>query len=69
MNQNIEGSPLYQSPKNKFANGNGLAGAVGHLHLTDKTIYQPFDNDAALRCRPTARRRPIIWNDAQKRYC
>jgi iron complex outermembrane receptor protein len=75
--QNIEGSPLYQSPKNKFAiNGNyTFEFDPGDLVLsatytwTDKTIYQPFGNDGAFAVPAygTADFR-AIWNDAQKRY-
>jgi iron complex outermembrane receptor protein len=75
--QNIEGSPLFQSPKNKFAfNGNytfefdpGSLVLSATYTWTDKTIYQPFANDSALAVPAygTADFR-AIWNDAQKRY-
>jgi iron complex outermembrane receptor protein len=77
VNQSIVGSPLYQSPKNKFAfNGNYTFDfAPGSLVLsatytwTDKTIYQPFANDSAFAVPAygTADFR-AIWNDADKRY-
>jgi len=75
--QSIVGSPLYQSPKNKYAlNGNYTFNFdPGDLILsatytwTDKTIYQPFGNDAAFAVPAygTADFR-AIWNDAAKRY-
>jgi iron complex outermembrane receptor protein len=77
VNQNIEGSPLYQSPKNKFAfNGNytfdfdpGSLVLSATYTWTDKTIYQPFGNDPAFAVPSygTTDAR-VIWNDAQKRY-
>ncbi|MDE2488938.1 MAG: TonB-dependent receptor, partial [Alphaproteobacteria bacterium] len=75
--QNIEGSPLYQSPKNKFAiNGNYTFNfEPGDLILsatytwTDKTIYQPFGNDPAFAV-PAYGTTDFraIWNDAAKKY-
>ncbi|THD81753.1 MAG: TonB-dependent receptor [Phenylobacterium sp.] len=75
--QSIVGSPLYQSPKNKFAfNGNytfdfdpGSLVLSATYTWTDKTIYQPFGNDAAFSVPAygTADFR-AIWNDAAKRY-
>lgn len=77
IGQNIAGSPLYQSPKNKFAfNGNytfdfdpGSLVLSATYTWTDKTIYQPFANDAAFQVPAygTADFR-AIWNDTQKRY-
>lgn len=77
QSQDITGSPLYQSPKNKFAiNGNYTFNfEPGDLILsatytwTDKTIYQPFGNDPAFSVPAygTADFR-AIWNDAAKRY-
>jgi iron complex outermembrane receptor protein len=77
VDQNIEGSPLFQSPKNKFAfNGNytfefdpGSLVLSATYTWTDKTIYQPFANDSAFAVPAygTADFR-AIWNDAQKRY-
>ncbi|MFC3071019.1 TonB-dependent receptor [Phenylobacterium soli] len=75
--QNVEGSPLYQSPKNKFAlNGNyTIDFDPGSLVLsatytwTDKTLYQPFKNDPAFSVPSygTADFR-AIWKDAKDRY-
>jgi iron complex outermembrane receptor protein len=77
VNQNIVGSPLYQSPKNKFAfNGNytfdfdpGSLVLSATYTWTDKTIYQPFGNDAAFAV-PAYGTTDFraLWNDAQKRY-
>jgi len=77
VDQDIKGSPLYQSPKNKFAlNGNytfefdpGSLVLSATYTWTDKTIYQPFGNDPAFQTPSygTADFR-AIWNDAQKRY-
>lgn len=74
--QDLKGSPLYQSPKNKFAiNTNytfdftpGSLTLSGTYTWTDKTIYQPF-NDPAFEVPSygTADFR-ALWNDAQKRY-
>jgi len=77
VNQDIAGSPLYQSPKNKFAfNGNytfdfepGSLVLSATYTWTDKTLYQPFGNDAAFQVPAygTADFR-AIWNDAGKTY-
>jgi iron complex outermembrane receptor protein len=76
VNQDLAGSPLYQSPKNKFAfNTNytfdftpGSLTLSGTYTWTDKTIYQPF-NDPAFQVPSygTADFR-ALWNDSQKRY-
>jgi iron complex outermembrane receptor protein len=74
--QDLNGSPLYQSPKNKFAfNGNytfdfepGSLTLSGTYTWTDKTIYQPFDNPAfSVPSFGTADFR-AIWKDAMDRY-
>ncbi|HEY4031944.1 MAG TPA: TonB-dependent receptor, partial [Caulobacteraceae bacterium] len=74
--QSLKGSPLYQSPKNKFAiNGNYTFDfEPGSLILsatytwTDKTIYQPF-NDSAFQVPSygTADFR-AIWKEAKNKY-
>jgi iron complex outermembrane receptor protein len=74
--QDLKGSPLFQSPKNKFAfNTNytfdftpGSLTLSGTYTWTDKTIYQPF-NDSAFEVPSygTADFR-ALWNDADKRY-
>jgi iron complex outermembrane receptor protein len=74
--QDLKGSPLYQSPKNKFAfNGNytfdfepGSLTLSATYTWTDKTIYQPF-NDPAFEVPSygTADFR-AIWKEAQNRY-
>jgi iron complex outermembrane receptor protein len=74
--QNLKGSPLYQSPKNKFAlNGNytfdfepGSLILSGTYTWTDKTIYQPF-NDPAFQVPAygTADFR-LIWKEAKNHY-
>jgi len=74
--QNLNGSPLYQSPKNKFAfNGNytfdfepGSLTLSGTYTWTDKTIYQPF-NDPAFQVPSygTADFR-AIWKEAKNQY-
>jgi len=74
--QDLKGSPLYQSPKNKFAfNGNyTFEFDPGSLILsatytwTDKTIYQPF-NDPAFQVPSygTADFR-AIWKEAKNQY-
>jgi iron complex outermembrane recepter protein len=74
--QDLNGSPLYQSPKNKFAfNGNytfdfdpGSLTFSATYTWTAKTIYQPFDNPAfSVPSYGTADFR-AIWKDAQDRY-
>ena len=74
--QDLDGSPLYQSPKNKFAlNGNytfdfepGSLTFSATYTWTDKTIYQPFDNPAfSVPSYGTADFR-AIWKEAQNRY-
>jgi iron complex outermembrane receptor protein len=74
--QDLKGSPLYQSPKNKFAfNANytfdfapGSLILSGTYSWTDKTIYQPF-NDAAFSVPAygTADFR-AIWKEARNKY-
>jgi iron complex outermembrane receptor protein len=74
--QDLEGSPLYQSPKNKVAlNGNytfdfepGSLTLSATYTWTDKTIYQPFENPAfEVPSYGTADFR-AIWRDAGDRY-
>ncbi len=74
--QDLKGSPLYQSPKNKLAlNANytfdfepGSLTLSGTYTWTDKTIYQPFENPAfSVPSYGTADFR-AIWRDAQDRY-
>jgi iron complex outermembrane receptor protein len=74
--QDLKGSPLYQSPKNKFAlNANytldfepGSLTLSGTYTWTDKTIYQPFKNPAfSVPSYGTADFR-AIWRDGQDRY-
>jgi iron complex outermembrane receptor protein len=74
--QDLKGSPLYQSPKNKFAlNGNytfdfdpGSLTFSATYTWTDKTIYQPF-NDAAFQVPSygTADFR-ALWKAAHDKY-
>ncbi|MBI1200319.1 MAG: TonB-dependent receptor [Phenylobacterium sp.] len=74
--QDLKGSPLYQSPKNKFAlNANytfefepGSLTFSGTYTWTDKTIYQPFADPAfEVPSYGTADFR-AIWREAQDRY-
>jgi iron complex outermembrane receptor protein len=74
--QDLKGSPLYQSPKNKFAvNGNytfefdpGALTLSATYTWTDKTIYQPFDDPAfAVPSYGTADFR-AIWKQANNRF-
>ena len=74
--QDLKGSPLYQSPKNKAAiNGNytfdfdpGSLTFSATYTWTDKTIYQPFDNPAfEVPSYGTADFR-ALWKDAKDRY-
>lgn len=74
--QSLKGSPLYQSPKNKFAfNGNYTFNFTpGDVILsatytwTDKTIYQPFNNPAfQVPSYGTADAR-VIFKAAQNKY-
>jgi iron complex outermembrane receptor protein len=74
--QDLKGSPLYQSPKNKFAfNGNytfdfepGSLTLSGTYTWTDKTIYQPFANPAfSVPSYGTADFR-AIWKDGKDRF-
>jgi iron complex outermembrane receptor protein len=74
--QDLKGSPLYQSPKNKAAfNGNytfdfdpGSLTFSATYTWTDKTIYQPFNNPAfEVPSYGTADFR-ALWKDAKDRY-
>jgi iron complex outermembrane receptor protein len=74
--QDLKGSPLFQSPKNKFAfNANytfdfapGSLIFSGTYTWTDKTIYQPFDDAAfSVPSYGTADFR-AIWKDGNDRY-
>lgn len=74
--QNLKGSQLFQSPKNKVAiNGNytfdfepGSLTLSASYFWTDKTYYQPFKNDAHAAPAYDVTDFRAIWRDAQDRY-
>jgi len=74
--QTLEGSPIYQSPKNKFA-GNAnytFDFDAGSLILsatytwTDKTYYQPFMSEANRVKAYDVTDLRVLWNDGDDRY-
>lgn len=74
--QDLKGSNLYQSPKNKFAfNGNytfdftpGSLILSGSYTWTDETIYQPFKSAALKVPSYGVSDFRVLWNDGQDRY-